>query len=733
MTARPDWVTPPGAGRLAVRQALVVALIGLALAAVLSALEVSRDFTESEAMERRNIEQMLAVLSEPAAQAGYHLNAQAAAVVVKAALSLSPVREAVLRNDFGEILAEGRNDQLTADDGAWWARFVAPTQEHRLPLSHGPGAKRVGELRIVTAAGPRVQRFLHSAWRDIAVSVLSILVVTLVLGVWFHATLTRPLRAIARRIRRDPLDDAPAPRTELARADEIGEIARAFERYQREARERTASIEASASALAASELRHRRIVETAGEGVWQVDQQGITTLANEAMARMLGTTLAQLQGRSLFDFMDEEGQRLAEQLLLGRRGGGSERHELRFRRADGRELWAEVASCPITGADGQHTGVLAMVTDATERRHRDEELRASNTRLRSMVADLERHKQDMAQIAELNELLQSARTETEAFDVIRAVGERLFAGSSGGLSIAGSGDEMIRVAAWGTPAWVPARYERQACWAIRRGGPHLQAPGHGVHCSHYVGDGACRFLCTPLSVEGRLLGLLHLGDRAGTEDELLDDATRRRVELFGEVIKLGLSNLRLRESLRDQALHDALTGLPNRRLFDETLPRELARCVRSGQALTVAIIDVDHFKRFNDHYGHDTGDRVLRAVAATLLRGIRSGDLACRYGGDEFLCLLVGTTAAEAQARFVELLAQAPVAEDPGKGVLPEPVTFTVGLAGAPESGTVAADLLRAADAALYAAKARGGHRVELAVRHPFGTPGAQAPHLQPG
>lgn len=126
MTARPDWVTPPGAGRLAVRQALVVALIGLALAAVLSALEVSRDFTETEAMERRNIEQMLAVLSEPAAQAGYHLNAQAAAVVVKAALSLSPVREAVLRNDFGEILAEGRNDQLTADDGAWWARFVAP-------------------------------------------------------------------------------------------------------------------------------------------------------------------------------------------------------------------------------------------------------------------------------------------------------------------------------------------------------------------------------------------------------------------------------------------------------------------------------------------------------------------------------------------------------------------------------------------------------------------------------
>jgi diguanylate cyclase (GGDEF)-like protein/PAS domain S-box-containing protein len=480
-------------------------------------------------------------------------------------------------------------------------------------------------------------------------------------------------------------------------------------------------------------LRHRRIVETAGEGVWQVDQQGITTLANEAMARMLGTTVALLHGRPLFDFMDEEGQRLAAQLLLGRRGGGSERHELRFRRADGRELWAEVASCPITGADGQHTGVLAMVTDATERRHRDEELRASNTRLRSMVADLERHKQDMAQIAELNELLQSARTETEAFDVIRAVGERLFAGSSGGLSIAGSGDEMIRVAAWGSPPG--CRRATSGRPAGPSGAAARTCRHRGMACTAATtpATAPCRLLCTPLSVEGRLLGLLHLGDGAGTGDALLDDATRRRVELFGEVIKLGLSNLRLRDSLRDQALHDALTGLPNRRLFDETLPRELARCVRSGQALTVAIIDVDHFKRFNDHYGHDMGDRVLRAVAATLLRGIRSGDLACRYGGDEFLCLLVGTTAAEAQARFVELLAQAPVADDPGNGVLPEPVTFTIGLASAPESGTLAADLLRAADAALYAAKARGGHRVELAVRQPSGTAGAQPTHLQPG
>ncbi len=712
-TARPPRVE----GRLAVRQALFVALIGLALGAAFSALQISSEYKESEAGERREIAQMLAVMREPAAQAAYHLNAQAAAVVVQGALSFSPVREAVLRNDFGETLAQGLNDKLPDDAGVWWARLVTPTQEYRLPLSYGPAGKKVGELLVVTARAPRVEQFLTGIWRNVGLSVLSSLVVALALGVWFYATLTRPLMAIARRIRSGP-NDGPAVIAETARADEIGEIAGAFERYEREARERAASIEASASALAASELRHRRIVETAGEGVWQVDEQGHTTLANEAMAQMLGTTVAALHGRSMFDFMDNEGRKLADDLFLNRRGSGSERGEFRFLRADGRELWAEVSTSPITDADGRHAGALAMVTDATERRRRDDELRASNAQLRTMVGDLERHTQDMAQIAELNELLQSARTEAEAFDVIRAVGTRLFAGGSGGISIAGGGDEMIRVGSWGAPAWVPPRYERESCWAIRRGGPHLQTPGQGVHCVHNPGGDAGMLLCTPLYVEGKLLGVLHAADGAAAANGPLGDALLRRVEIFGEVIKLGLSNLRLRESLREQALHDALTGLPNRRLFDEALPRELARCTRSGQALTVAVIDVDRFKHFNDHYGHDMGDRVLRSMAAALLRGIRSGDLACRYGGDEFVCLLVGTTAAEAQARFVQLMAQARVGEDLGAGAMPERVTFTIGLASAPESGTEAVALLRAADAALYAAKARGGHCVEVAPVH---------------
>lgn len=589
-----------GIGRLAIRHALLAAVLGVAIGAGFSVLQVGDDYRASVAAERREILQMLAVMREPAAQACYNLNVHAAKVVVQGALSYVPVQSARLVSDFGETLAQGAHAPASATAAdAWWTRFVAPTQSYSLPLTFGAAHKRVGELTVVTAQAPRVERFLQGAWRDMGVNVWRGVTVALALGVLSFVTLTRPLTAIARRIGHGATGQADeAPLAEARRRDEIGEIAAAFERYEREAGERARSLQASALALAAS----------------------------------------------------------------------------------------------------------------------DAELRSTNARLTAMVADLERHKSDMALIAELNELLQSARTEDEAFDVIRAAAARLFADAGGGFAVAGQGDELAVVGAWGATGGLAAGYQRGDCWAIRRGGPHLQSPQHGVRCGHQMqtqaSDQAGATLCTPLSVDGELLGVLHLhgdGDEAA-----FGESVQQRVEVFGEVVKLGLSNLRLRDTLREQALRDVLTGLPNRRLFDETLPRELARCLRSGQPLTVAVIDVDHFKHFNDSYGHDAGDQVLRAVAQVLGRAIRASDMACRYGGDEFMCLLPGMTAPDAAARFERALRQ--LADDGGDAPLPgETVTFTVGLATAPGCGTDAAALTRAADAALYVAKEKGRNRVEVA------------------
>ena len=127
--------------------------------------------------------------------------------------------------------------------------------------------------------------------------------------------------------------------------------------------------------LRESEERYRRIVETAQEGIWQIDAEGRTTFANARMAEMLGCSVAAMQGKTLFDFMDEEGQCLARERLERRRQGIAEQHDFRFRRLDGGEIWTLLSTNPILDAQGCYAGALAMIIDISDRKHMEETLR----------------------------------------------------------------------------------------------------------------------------------------------------------------------------------------------------------------------------------------------------------------------------------------------------------------------------------------------------------------------
>ena len=169
------------------------------------------------------------------------------------------------------------------------------------------------------------------------------------------------------------------------------------------------------------------------------------------------------------------------------------------------------------------------------------------------------------------------------------------------------------------------------------------------------------------------------------------------------------------EELHQQAIRDPLTGLFNRRYLDETLPREIHRALREQEPLALAMLDLDHFKNFNDQWGHEAGDAVLLGVAEALLDGLRASDIACRYGGEEMLVVMPGADANEAVERIGTIAAGV---RNMGARVMGRdlpPVTFSAGVATLFEHGDSAEQLIRAADRALYMAKETGRDRVVVA------------------
>jgi diguanylate cyclase (GGDEF)-like protein len=166
--------------------------------------------------------------------------------------------------------------------------------------------------------------------------------------------------------------------------------------------------------------------------------------------------------------------------------------------------------------------------------------------------------------------------------------------------------------------------------------------------------------------------------------------------------------------MRQQSITDALTGLYNRRYLDETLPRELTRAARKDLPVAVIMLDVDHFKPFNDNYGHEAGDAVLRSLAGLMQKHARGGDILCRYGGEEFAMIMPEMTAAIAAGRAARLCEAARLLNVQYGGHALGRITISAGVAVFPEHAADAAELLRAADAALYAAKEGGRDRVAL-------------------
>jgi diguanylate cyclase (GGDEF)-like protein len=350
---------------------------------------------------------------------------------------------------------------------------------------------------------------------------------------------------------------------------------------------------------------------------------------------------------------------------------------------------------------------------------RDEVARLAGS-FNRMTLRLAEETQGLELLAQMGEFLQACRSPEEAYALIGGTFDEVFPGSTGQvLMLRASRDLLETTAHWGNAGATPnAAWPAESCWSLRRGRIQETTPGGTVpRCDHVEAPDDHRCLCVPLVAHGETLGVLHLvlPPRSG-DAAILGRGGRRRLVALAEQIALSLSNLRLQEDLRQQSVRDPLTGLYNRRYLTEALEREIHRAARRHGTTALIAFDIDHFKRFNDTFGHDAGDHVLREIARSAAERLRAGDVLCRHGGEEFIVLLPDAGAIDA-ARVAEAL-RAGCAElrvERHQRLLGQ-VTLSAGVAAAPEHALDAATLLRVADDALYAAKRAGRNRVVVAA-----------------
>jgi diguanylate cyclase (GGDEF)-like protein len=347
---------------------------------------------------------------------------------------------------------------------------------------------------------------------------------------------------------------------------------------------------------------------------------------------------------------------------------------------------------------------------------RTAELKAANEALRDQAAQLSRRNQEITLFSKMNDFLQTSTTEAEAYSVISVTVTQLFPGDSGAVFVLNASRTTLEAAAtWGPLPPAKLVFPPDECWAHRRGQVHL-AIGHEQRCPHVTETGHM-YVCLPLLAQGETLGVLYLTDGPVTNDKA-DEARMaekcKQAKILADNIGLGIANLKLRETMRNLSIRDPLTGLFNRRYMEEALAQEQHRAKRNAAQLAIIMIDIDHFKKFNDEFGHDGGDAVLRELGAFFKRHVRGSDIACRYGGEEFSLILSPSTADGARQRAEKIREGAGLLSVSQADRTLGAITLSLGVAIFPDHASNAAAMVKAADVALYQAKGGGRNRVAM-------------------
>jgi diguanylate cyclase (GGDEF)-like protein/PAS domain S-box-containing protein len=469
--------------------------------------------------------------------------------------------------------------------------------------------------------------------------------------------------------------------------------------------------------LRQSEQRFKLMAWATKDAVWEWDLETNQVWWGEGLQKIFhySSELTQTDVTWWFEHIHPEDRPKVDRTLTQALHGGMEfwSKEYRFRRKDETYVHIMDRGYIIRNDSGKPIRMVGAMLDITEQKQMESSLLGANEQLRQFLDELQRRNQEIALLNEMGRLLQACQSAEEASRVIGEIAIQLFPYTAGALFLLNASDTLTTaLTAWGELSTGERTFAPNDCWALRTGralpfcrNKNLEEP----YCLHLGEPTPVTSYCLPIRAQSTTIGVLKIQSQ---DEENLNETKRQLADNVVEQVGMVLSNLRLRDELREQSIRDPLTGLYNRRYMEEALRQQISRVTRQSHPLGIIMIDIDHFKHFNDTHGHAAGDALLRHLGHFLQSHIRGEDIACRYGGEEFILIMPDAHLNVVRQRAETLLQEARQLRVHEIGQAHSGISLSMGIAMYPQHGKSIESVLHTADAALYRAKQEGRNRV---------------------
>jgi diguanylate cyclase (GGDEF)-like protein/PAS domain S-box-containing protein len=447
-------------------------------------------------------------------------------------------------------------------------------------------------------------------------------------------------------------------------------------------------------------------------------REGKFRYINRQFETIIGYNINELLETATLSYVHAEDRALVRNnAITALKSGVCQPYEYRVLTKSGKIKW--ILETVISIRYQGKRSVLGNFMDITEIKRLEEETNRANERLTMVVNKLEEQQRQNTILTEMRGMLQACLKMEETAPIIMGCMKKLFPESQGALFLlSNSRSDLESIVTWGGFPTSPDDniFTPDACWGLRRGRAHVvENVNIGPICTHLKHTPASPYVCLPLMAKGDILGLLHLKNAFNTkdlgQDHVISDL-REMANTLSEYLSLSIANVKLSESLSMQSIQDPQSGLYNRRFMEESLQREILRAARKQAQIGIIMADLDHFKKFNDVYGHAAGDKIISQMGKLLKDKFRGSDIACRYGGEEFLVILPESSLEDTVKRADRLREEIKKMELVFQGQILGAITISMGVASYPVNGTRMEELLRVSDTALYKAKQEGRDKV---------------------